>query len=69
MSEYVVLLIDSILNDGIHDIVLKSTYIAPEKSLFTMYSPENDDAIVILNKKIFTIKSIYPEVETCLLKV
>ena len=31
MSECVVLLIDSIINDGIHDIVLIFTNVAPEK--------------------------------------
>ena len=35
MSECVVLLIDSIFNDGIRDIDLIFTYIAPGKSLFT----------------------------------
>ena len=45
MSECVVLLIDSIFNNGIHDIVLIFTYAAPEKS--PIYSPENDDGIVI----------------------
>ena len=46
MSECVVLLIDSIFNDGIHDIVLIFTNVAPEKS--PIYLPENDDGIVIL---------------------
>ena len=53
MSDCVVLLIDSIFNDGIHYIVLIFTYVAPGKS--PIYSPENDDGIVILNEKIFTI--------------
>ena len=35
MSECVVLLIDSISNDGIHDIVIIFTFVAPERSLFT----------------------------------
>ena len=35
MSECVVLLIDSIFNDEIHDIVLIFTNIAPAKALFT----------------------------------
>ena len=48
MSECVVLLIDSIFNDGIHAIVLIFTYVVPEKSI---NSPENDDGIVILNEK------------------
>ena len=61
MSECVVLIIDSIFNDGIHDIVLIFTFIAPEKS--PIYSPEIDDGIVILNEKIFTIKSVYPKAE------
>ena len=63
MSECVLLLIDSIFNDGIHDIVLIFTYVEPEKS--PIYSPENDDGIiiVILIEKIFTIKSGYPEAE------
>ena len=34
------LLIDSIFNDGIHDIILISTYVAPEKS--PIFSPEKD---------------------------
>ena len=59
MSECGVLIIDSIFNDRIHDIVLIFTYIAPEKS--PIYSPENDDGI--LNEKIFTIKSVYLEAE------
>ena len=51
VSECVVFLIDtcSIFNDGIHDIVIIFTYFAPEKS--PIYSPENDDGIVILNEK------------------
>ena len=63
MSECVVLLIDtcSIFNDGIHDMVLIFTYVAPEKS--PIYSPENDEWIAILNEKIFTIKSVYPEAD------
>ena len=49
MSECVVLLIDSVFNDGIHNIVLIFTYVAPESS--PIYSPENDDEIVILKEK------------------
>ena len=49
MSECVVLLIDSIFNDALHDIVLIFTYVAPEKS--PIYPPENDDGIIILNEK------------------
>ena len=41
--------INSISNEGIHDIVLIFTYVAPEKS--SIYSPENDDGIVILNER------------------
>ena len=52
MSDCVVLLIDSIFNDGIHYIVLILTYVAPGKS--PIYSPENDDEVVILNEKIYT---------------
>ena len=46
MSECVVLLIDSIFNDGIHDSVLIFTKVVPEKS--PLYLPENDDGKVIL---------------------
>ena len=62
MSECVVLLIDSIFSDKIHDIFLIFTYwyVAPKKSPI---SPENDDEIVIFNEKIFTIKSVYPDAE------
>ena len=51
----------TVLNDGIHGIVLIFTYVAPEKSPF--YSTENDDGIVSLNEKILTIKYVYPEAE------
>ena len=61
MSECVVLLIDSIFNDKIHNIVLIFTYVVPEKS--PIYSPENDDEIVILNEKNIIIKSVYPEAD------
>ena len=61
MSECVLLLIDSIFNDRKHDIVLMFTYVVPEK--FSIYAPENDDKILILNEKIFTITSVYPEAE------
>ena len=47
MSECVVLLIDSNFNDEIHDIALIFSYLAPVKS--PIYSPENDDEIVIMN--------------------
>ena len=59
MSECVIFIIDSIYNDGIHDIVLIVTYVAPERSPF--YSSKNDDEIVILNEKIFSINSVYTD--------
>ena len=43
MSECVILLIDSVFNDGMHDIVLVFTFVAPVKS--PIYSPENDDIL------------------------
>ena len=61
MSECVILSIDSFFNDGKHAIVLIFTNVAPEKS--PIYSPDNDDRIVILNEKNVTIKSVYPEAE------
>ena len=61
MSECVLLLIDSIFNDRKHDIVLMFTYVVPEKS--PIDSTENGDKIVILNEKLFTITSVYPEAE------
>ena len=51
----------SIFNDLIHDVILVFTFVAPEKS--PIYSSKNDDGIVILIEKIFTIKSVYPEAE------
>ena len=51
----------SIFNDMIHDIILIITYVAPEKS--PIYSSKNNDGIVILIEKIFTIKSVYPEAD------
>ena len=56
MSECVVLLTDSIFNDGVHDIVLIFTYVAPMKS--PIYSPENVDEIVIMNEARKTITCV-----------
>ena len=53
--------IDSIFNDRMHDVVLIHTYVAPKKS--PIYSAENDDGFVVLNEKIFSIKSVCPEAE------
>ena len=61
MSECAIFIIDSIYNDGIHDIVPIVTYVAPERSPF--YSSENDDEIVIVNENIFSINSVYPDAE------
>ena len=61
MSECVVLLLKGQYFENINDIVLVFTYIAPERS--PIYSPENDNGIMILNEKIFDIKSNYPNAD------
>ena len=64
MSECVVLLLNGVFYEGVHDIVFIFTYVAPERS--SIYSHENDDGIVILNEKLANIKSVYPDAEIIL---
>ena len=37
------------------------TYIAPERS--PIYTPENDDGIILLNEKLLEIRSVYPKAD------
>ena len=61
MSECVVLLLQGKYFENVNDIVLIFTYIAPERS--PIYAFENDNGIILLNEKIFDIKSLYPNAE------
>ena len=64
MTECIVLLLNGDFFEVINDIILIFTYVAPERS--PIYSPENDDGIVILNEKLTNIKSTYPNAEIIL---
>lgn len=64
MSECVVLFLSSEFFDGINDIVLVFTYIAPERS--PIYTNDNDDGINLLNEKLLDIKTLYPNAEIIL---
>ena len=64
MTECIVLLLNGDFFEVINDIILIFTYVAPERS--PIYSPENDDGIVILNEKLTNIKSSYPNAEIIL---
>ena len=44
-------------NASINDIVLIFTFIAPERS--PIYTPENDDGIILLNENFLEIRSVY----------
>ena len=47
--------------ESVNDILLIFTYIAPERS--PIYTPENDDGIVLLNEKLLEIRSVYPNAD------
>ena len=64
MTECIVLLLNGDFFDVINVIILIFTYVAPERS--PIYSPENNDGIVILNEKLTNIKSTYPNAEIIL---
>ena len=64
MSECVVLLLNGVFYEGVHDIVFIFTYVTPTRS--PIYSHENDNGIVILNEKLANIKSVYPDAEIIL---
>ena len=61
LTECVVLLLNSKFYESINDIVLIFTYIAPERS--PIYTPENDDGIILLNEKLLKIRSGYPKAD------
>ena len=61
LTECVVLFLSSELYESINDIVLIFTYIAPERS--PIYTPENDDGIILLNEKLLEIRSVYPKAD------
>ena len=48
LTECVVLFLNSEFYESVNDILLIFTYLAPERS--PIYTPENDDGIVLLNK-------------------
>ena len=55
------LFLSSEFYESINDIVLIFTYIAPERS--PIYTPENDDGIILLNEKLLEIRSVYPKAD------
>ena len=59
LTECVMLLLNSEFYESINDIVLIFTYLAPERS--PIYTPENDDGIILLNEKLLEIRSVYPK--------
>ena len=61
LTECVVLFLSSEFYESINDIVLIFTYIAPERS--PIYTPENDDGIILLNEKLLEIRSVYPKAD------
>ena len=61
LTECVVLFLNSEFYESVNDILLIFTYIAPERS--PIYTPENDDGIVLLNEKLLEIRSVYPNAD------